>query len=96
MSSRPSSSRSGGGERQYQQDFITRIRYQNQLPPPPNPPKLLDIPNNAAAEYTSTNFVSRLAREQPLNIEVDSELGMSLDLLPFGPEIFALNTSSTH
>ncbi|KAF3936882.1 hypothetical protein ABW19_dt0205986 [Dactylella cylindrospora] len=98
MSSRPSSSAGGsssrsGQERKYQQDFITRIRYQNQLPAPPQPPKLLEIPNNAAIEYTSANFASRLVREQPLNVEVDSELGMPLDLLPFGPEVFSMNVA---
>lgn len=67
--------------RSYPQDYIVRIRYQNTLPPPPNPPKLLDIPNPAVANYTGTGFASRLAREQPLNIEVDSELGMPLDLV---------------
>ncbi|KAK6361540.1 hypothetical protein TWF730_005260 [Orbilia blumenaviensis] len=91
MASRPTSSsgRPSGQERKYHQDFITRIRYQNHLPAPPQPPKLLEIPNNAATEYTSANFASRLVREQPLNIEVDSELGMPIDLLPFGPDVFS-------
>ncbi|KAF8466440.1 Paf1-domain-containing protein [Kalaharituber pfeilii] len=52
-----------------------------QPPPPPNPPKLLDIPNPAVAQYTGTGFASKLAREQPLNVEIDSELGMPLDLV---------------
>lgn len=65
------------------QDFIARIRYSNALPPPPNPPKLLDIPNTglASGQYTTPGFASRLAREQPLNIEADAELGMPLDLV---------------
>lgn len=67
--------------RNYPQDYIVRIRYQNTLPPPPNPPKLLDVPNPAVSDYTGTGFASRLAREQPLNVEVDSELGMPLDLV---------------
>ncbi|EWC46858.1 hypothetical protein DRE_03870 [Drechslerella stenobrocha 248] len=99
MASRPASSAGGrpsGQERKYYQDFITRIRYQNHLPAPPQPPKLLEIPNNAAIEYTSANFASRLVREQPLNIEVDSELGMPLDLLPFGPEVFSPNLTAAH
>lgn len=63
------------------QDFIARIRFSNALPPPPNPPKLLDIPNTglASGQYTTPGFASRLAREQPLNIEADAELGMPLD-----------------
>ncbi|CAH0026940.1 unnamed protein product [Clonostachys rhizophaga] len=76
-----SSARSG--ERMIHQDFIARIRFSNALPPPPHPPKLLDIPNTglASGQYTTPGFASRLAREQPLNIEVDAELGMPLDLV---------------
>lgn len=71
------------------QDYIARIRYSNALPPPPNPPKLLDIPNTglASGQYTTPGFASRLARDQPLNIEADSELGMPLDLVGM-PGIF--------
>lgn len=70
-------------ERVYHQDYIARIRYANTLPPPPNPPKLLDIPGTglSGGQYTSAAFASRLAREQPLNIEADSELGMPIDLI---------------
>lgn len=76
-------------ERHTQQDYIARIRYSNTLPPPPNPPKLLDIPGTglAGSQYTSAAFASRLAREQPLNIEVDAELGMPIDLIGI-PGIF--------
>ncbi|KAL1609877.1 hypothetical protein SLS60_001542 [Paraconiothyrium brasiliense] len=67
----------------YQQDYIARIRFSNALPPPPCPPKLLDIPNTglSSGQYTSAAFASRLAREQPLNIEADAELGMPIDLV---------------
>ncbi|KAL7937573.1 Paf1 domain-containing protein [Trichoderma chlorosporum] len=78
-----SSSGARSGERMIHQDFIARIRFSNALPPPPNPPKLLDIPNTglASGQYTTPGFASRLAREQPLNIEADAELGMPLDLV---------------
>ncbi|KAH0596232.1 hypothetical protein MHUMG1_06093 [Metarhizium humberi] len=78
-----SSSGARSGERMVHQDFIARIRFSNALPPPPNPPKLLDIPNMglASGQYTTPGFASRLAREQPLNIEADAELGMPLDLV---------------
>ena len=71
------------GTRAYHQDYIARIRYSNALPPPPIPPKLLEIPNTglASGEYTSAGYASRLAREQPLNIEADAELGMPIDLI---------------
>lgn len=74
-------------ERVYHQDYIARIRYSNALPPPPGPPKLLDIPTDGLARYTSASFASRMAREQPLNIEVDAELGMPIDLVGM-PGIF--------
>jgi len=74
-------------ERVYHQDYIARIRYSNALPPPPGPPKLLDIPTDGLARYTSAGFASRMAREQPINIEVDAELGMPIDLVGM-PGIF--------
>jgi hypothetical protein len=76
-------------EKVIHQDYIARIRYSNTLPPPPNPPKLLDIPNTglSSGQYTTPGYASRLAREQPLNIEADAELGMPLDLVGM-PGIF--------
>ncbi|EMC93100.1 hypothetical protein BAUCODRAFT_27377 [Baudoinia panamericana UAMH 10762] len=70
-------------ERVVHQDYIARIRYSNALPPPPNPPKLLEIPGTglAGGQYTSAAYASKLAREQPLNIEADAELGMRIDLV---------------
>ncbi|KAH8683374.1 RNA polymerase II-associated [Tricladium varicosporioides] len=90
-----SSSASRGTERTIHQDYIARIRYSNTLPPPPNPPKLLDIPNTglASGQYTTPGFASRLARDQPLNIEADAELGMPLDLVGM-PGIFDGDESS--
>ena len=78
---------SNRSERVYHQDYIARIRYSNALPPPPGPPKLLEIPTDALARYTSAGFASRMAREQPINIEVDAELGMPIDLVGL-PGIF--------
>ncbi|EGS17739.1 uncharacterized protein CTHT_0070840 [Thermochaetoides thermophila DSM 1495] len=90
-----SSSQPRSGERMIHQDYIARIRYSNALPPPPNPPKLLDIPNTglASGQYTMPAFASRLAREQPLNIEADAELGMPLDLVGM-PGVFDGDESS--
>lgn len=71
------------GARVVHQDYIARIRYSNALPPPPHPPKLLEIPGTglAGGQYTSAGYASRLARDQPLNIEADAELGMPIDLV---------------
>ncbi|OAA67385.1 RNA polymerase II-associated, Paf1 [Cordyceps fumosorosea ARSEF 2679] len=90
-----SSSGPRSGERVIHQDFIARIRYSNALPAPPNPPKLLDIPNTglSSGQYTTPGFASRLAREQPLNIEADAELGMPLDLVGM-PGVFDGDESS--
>ncbi|CAK7231300.1 hypothetical protein SCUCBS95973_007865 [Sporothrix curviconia] len=90
-----SSASRGGAERTVHQDFIARIRYSNTLPPPPNPPKLLEIPNTGLGSgfYTTPAFASRLAREQPLNIEADAELGMPLDLIGM-PGVFDGDESS--
>ncbi|AEO69479.1 uncharacterized protein THITE_2119942, partial [Thermothielavioides terrestris NRRL 8126] len=90
-----SSQSRNGGERMIHQDYIARIRYSNALPPPPNPPKLLEIPNTGLAngQYTTPGFASRLAREQPLNIEADAELGMPLDLVGM-PGVFDGDESS--
>src|SRR5262249_7454335 len=77
------------------QDYIARIRYSNALPPPPNPPKLLEIPNTGlqSGHYTSAGFASRLHRDQPLNIEADAELGMPIDLVGL-PGVFEGDESS--
>ncbi|KAH7328463.1 RNA polymerase II-associated [Stachybotrys elegans] len=90
-----SSTNARSSERMIHQDFICRIRFSNALPPPPNPPKLLDIPNTglASGQYTTPGFASRLAREQPLNIEADGELGMPLDLVGM-PGVFDGDESS--
>ena len=74
-------------DRVYHQDYIARIRYNNSLPPPPGAPKLLTIPTDGLAHYTSAAFASRMAREQPLNIEADAELGMPINLVGM-PGIF--------
>ncbi|KAI2466033.1 RNA polymerase II-associated [Annulohypoxylon bovei var. microspora] len=89
------SSSRNGEHRSIHQDFIARIRFSNALPPPPFPPKLLDVPNTGLASnrYTAIEFASRLAREQPLNIEADAELGMPLDLVGM-PGIFDGDESS--
>ena len=74
-------------ERVFHQDYIARIRYENALPPPPGAPKLLDIPMEGLSYFTSAAFATRMARQQPVNIEADAELGMPIDLVGM-PGIF--------
>ena len=82
------------GSKVYHQDYIARIRYSNVLPPPSLPPKLLDIPGTGPAQYCAPQYASRLAREQPLNIEADAELGMTIDLIGV-PGVFAGDETGT-
>ncbi|KAK7204402.1 RNA polymerase II-associated [Myxozyma melibiosi] len=65
--------------RAVRQDYIARIRYQNNLPPPPCPPKLLDV-TIPLSDFTSSGFLSALVQQQPLNVDIDAELGMPLDM----------------
>lgn len=74
--------RRGLGEGLEGDEYIARIRYDNALPPPPCPPKLLKIPREGIpSHYLSPGFTSRLARQQEPNIELDAFLGMPIDLL---------------
>ena len=74
-------------DRVFHQDYIVRQRYSNALPPPPGAPKLLDIPNPGLDYYTSPAFASRMGRQEPLNIEADAFLGMTINLVGM-PGIF--------
>ncbi|TFY64787.1 hypothetical protein EVG20_g5832 [Dentipellis fragilis] len=60
-------------------DLLVRVRYQNPLPPPPCPPKLIDIPTNPQ-RYAQPEFLDSVTNEMPLPMIVDAECGMPLDL----------------
>ncbi|KAJ3812491.1 RNA polymerase II-associated protein [Lentinula aff. lateritia] len=60
-------------------DLLVRVRYANPLPPPPCPPKLLDIPTNPM-RYAQPEFLNSIANNTPLPMIVDAECGMPLDL----------------
>ncbi|OCH87800.1 hypothetical protein OBBRIDRAFT_813951 [Obba rivulosa] len=60
-------------------DLLVRVRYTNPLPPPPCPPKLLDIPTDPM-RYARPEFLNDLVNDTPLPMIVDAELGMPLDL----------------
>ncbi|KAI5118678.1 hypothetical protein M0805_003615 [Coniferiporia weirii] len=60
-------------------DLLHKVRFQNPLPPPPFPPKLLNIPTKPT-RYAGPDFTASLASETPLPMVVDAELGMPLDL----------------
>ncbi|KAI9750302.1 MAG: hypothetical protein M4579_006522 [Chaenotheca gracillima] len=75
--------------------YIARVRYENPLPPPSFPPKLLDVPGTglASSDYLTPGYATRLWRDQPLNVEADAELGMPLNLVGM-PGIFDGDESS--
>ncbi|ODO06789.1 hypothetical protein I350_04148 [Cryptococcus amylolentus CBS 6273] len=63
-------------------DLLVRVRYQNPLPQPPFPPKLLDVPTTVA-RLGRPEFLEQLAASTPLAMLVDSEMGMHIDLNPY-------------
>ena len=60
-------------------DLLVRVRYVNPLPPPPYPPKLLNIPTDPK-RYSRVEFTQNLSNEALLPMVVDAECGMPLDL----------------
>ena len=60
-------------------DLLVRVRYSNPLPPPPCPPKLLNIPTNPK-RYAKPEFLDALRQRTPVPMVVDAECGMPLDL----------------
>lgn len=65
-----------------QLDLLVRVRYTNPLPPPPYPPKLLNIPTDPK-RYARVEFTQPLSNEAPLPMVVDADCGMPLDLSHF-------------
>ncbi|KAJ8518304.1 hypothetical protein ONZ45_g4616 [Pleurotus djamor] len=60
-------------------DLLVRVRYSNPLPPPPCPPKLLELPIDPL-RYAKPEFLQNIASDVPLPMIVDAECGMPLDL----------------
>ncbi|KAG8983045.1 hypothetical protein FRB90_006343, partial [Tulasnella sp. 427] len=65
-----------------QLDLLVRVRYVNPLPPPPYPPKLLNIPTDPK-RFTRSEFTQAMSNETLLPMVVDAEMGMPLDLSQF-------------
>lgn len=53
-----------GDSKQFKQDLVVSVRYRNDLPPPPMPPKLLDIDTGGLAQYLTTGYASSLAKRK--------------------------------
>ncbi|GAA6021674.1 hypothetical protein JCM10207_008109 [Rhodosporidiobolus poonsookiae] len=59
-------------------DLLVRVRYQNPLPPPPFPPRLLHVPTTPQ-RYATYEFLTPLQSERELPMILDGELGMPLE-----------------
>lgn len=60
-------------------DLLVRVRYLNPLPPPPFPPKLVNIPTNVS-RLGDPSYLNDYVATAPLPMLVDAEMGMPLDL----------------
>lgn len=60
-------------------DLLVKVRYLNPLPPPPFPPKLLNVTTDIN-RLGEPSYLNHLAASTPLPMLVDSEMGMPLDL----------------
>ncbi|SCV70459.1 BQ2448_1853 [Microbotryum intermedium] len=60
-------------------DLVVRVRYQNKLPPPPFPPRLLHIPTSPH-RYANAAALNALASEREVPMILDGELGLPIEL----------------
>ncbi|KDE05606.1 hypothetical protein MVLG_03978 [Microbotryum lychnidis-dioicae p1A1 Lamole] len=60
-------------------DLIVRVRYQQKLPPPPFPPRLLHIPTSPH-RYAEAGALNALASEREVPMILDGELGLPLEM----------------
>lgn len=65
------------------QDYISRIRYQNDLPPPLLPPKLLKYDGKTDENIGSSSQLSSLFRKENINnlVSLNNDVGMPLDVI---------------
>lgn len=61
------------------QDYILKVRYRNTLPQPYFAPKLLKLPTSLQ-KYYPASYISSLIHEQQPKIDIDSELGLPIDV----------------
>src|ERR1700743_3420518 len=67
--------------KRFKEEWFFSIQYRNALPPPPMPPKLLDIDTGGLAQYLTTSYASGLAKREEPNVEGDAEGGMPIDMV---------------
>ena len=79
------------------QDFIAKIRYNNDLPPPPCAPKLLNYTNvKDPQSLESTTFLSGLFRTENFGnlVPLNDDLGMTMNVMKM-PECIEKNSISS-
>lgn len=77
------------------QELIAKIRYENELPAPLLPPKIIKYENTADEDVSSSKLVTSLYTKTNVTslISVDHDLGMPLDLLTIPGVLNQQNTS---
>lgn len=63
-------------------DLLVRVRFENPLPDPPFPPKLLKVETDIA-RLGEPSYLDQLATSTKLPVVLDSEMGMPIDLSTF-------------
>lgn len=65
------------------QDYIAKIKYQNNLPAPLLPPKLMEVPERPEENVDSPQLIDSLYTKTNVTplIKIDNDLGMPLDLM---------------
>ncbi|ODV85468.1 hypothetical protein CANARDRAFT_7581 [[Candida] arabinofermentans NRRL YB-2248] len=92
MSQAPASSSSSSSR----QDFIAKVRYLNDLPPPPCPPKLINAPASPGSKsLESASLLSSFFRKEHFKslFTLNNDLGMSMNLMEI-PDCIEKNSIS--
>ncbi|KAG7725091.1 hypothetical protein KL948_005004 [Ogataea haglerorum] len=78
------------------QDFVARVRYLNDLPPPPCPPKMIELESSLEGDpLTFSSLLSSVFRKDHFSnlVTLDADLGLHLSLLD-NPKCIEENTLS--
>ncbi|KAH3667220.1 hypothetical protein OGAPHI_002869 [Ogataea philodendri] len=78
------------------QDFVAKVRYFNDLPPPPCPPKLVTLNSANDDGLTDTSLLSALFRKEHFSnlVTLDDDLGLPLSLIDL-PECLEKNSMAS-
>lgn len=80
------------------QDYIAKVRYQNDLPPPPIPPKLLNYQVSPNEEVDSPQLITSLYTKTNVTplVKLNNDLGMPLDLMKIPGVLDQMDTKYLH